>query len=142
MLTMVPLKDEYVQKLIFLHGFKPQVQKTVYRRIDILETCQGLMKMMECMQDEVLARPKGETGSEIIHKNQASPSNGNKACNKCKWGQGKLRPQKDKEMLANKELSIKKVKHDLSKVKCFNCDNYEHLVKDCPNPLQLNKCIA
>jgi hypothetical protein len=45
-------------------------------------------------------------------------------------------------MLANKEPSIKKVKHDLSKVKCFNCDNYEHLVNDYLNPLWLSECIA
>jgi hypothetical protein len=29
MLTMVPLKDEYARKLIFLHGLKPWVQKIV-----------------------------------------------------------------------------------------------------------------
>jgi hypothetical protein len=29
MLIMVPLKDEYVQKLIFLHGFKPWVWKVI-----------------------------------------------------------------------------------------------------------------
>jgi hypothetical protein len=45
-------------------------------------------------------------------------------------------------MLANKEPLIKKVKHNLSEVKRFNCHNYEHLVKDCPNPLRLSKCIA
>jgi hypothetical protein len=45
-------------------------------------------------------------------------------------------------MLANKEQSVKKAKQDLSKVKCFNCDNYEHLVKDWPNPLQLSECIV
>jgi len=45
-------------------------------------------------------------------------------------------------MLANKEPSIKKVKHDLSKVKCFNYDNYEHLVNDYLNPLWLSECIA
>jgi hypothetical protein len=47
MLTTIPLKDEYVQKLIFLHGCKPYVQK-----IDILNICQGLMKMVEFMEDE------------------------------------------------------------------------------------------
>ncbi len=29
-LTMVPLKDEYARKLIFIHGLKPWVQKIVY----------------------------------------------------------------------------------------------------------------
>ncbi|CAM6014561.1 unnamed protein product [Sphagnum balticum] len=65
MLTMVPLKDEYAQKLIFLHGFKPWVWKIVYQKTDILETWQGLMKIVECMKDETLARPKGETSSGV-----------------------------------------------------------------------------
>jgi hypothetical protein len=30
MLIVVPLKDEYVWKLIFLHGFEPCVWKVVY----------------------------------------------------------------------------------------------------------------
>jgi hypothetical protein len=32
----------------------------------------------------------------------------------------------------NKDLLVKKVKWDLSKVKCFNCDDNKHLVKDYP----------
>jgi hypothetical protein len=30
MLIVVPLKDEYIQKLIFLDGLKPWVRKIVY----------------------------------------------------------------------------------------------------------------
>jgi hypothetical protein len=82
MLTAVPLKDEYVRKLIFLHGFEPWVQKIVYQRIDILKTCQGLMKMVECMEDEALACPKGETINGVTQKNQIGPSCGSKGRNK------------------------------------------------------------
>ncbi len=32
MQTMVPLKDEYVWKLIFLHALKPWVKKIVYQK--------------------------------------------------------------------------------------------------------------
>jgi hypothetical protein len=85
MLIMVLLKEEYVQKLNFLHGLKPQVRKTVYQRIDTLETCQGLMKMVECMKDETLTCPNSEIGSEVTQKNQAGPSNENKGHNKHKW---------------------------------------------------------
>jgi hypothetical protein len=62
---MIPLKDEYAQKLIFLHGLKPWVRKIVYLRIDILEMCQGLMKMVEFEEDEALAHPKGAIGSRV-----------------------------------------------------------------------------
>jgi hypothetical protein len=60
-LTMVPLKDEYVRKLIFLHGLKPWVQKIVYQKPNIPKTWKGLMKMVKCMEDETPTRPKGET---------------------------------------------------------------------------------
>ncbi len=45
-----------------------------------------------------------------------------------------MRPKTDKENSVNKELLVKKVKQDLSKVKCFNCDNNEYLVKDYLKP--------
>jgi hypothetical protein len=141
MLIVIPIKDEYAQKLIFLHGLKPWVQKIVYQKIDILEMCQGLMKM-ECKEDEALSHPKGETRSRVIQKNQADPSSVNKIHNKQKWGQGKPRPQNDKEKLASKKLSIKKAKQDLSKVKYFNCDNNGHLAKDYTKPLRISECIA
>jgi hypothetical protein len=63
MLIVVLLKDEYAQKLIFLHGFKPWVWKIIYQRIYIPKMCQGLMKMVECMEDEALTHPKGEIES-------------------------------------------------------------------------------
>jgi len=65
MLIVVPLKYEYIWKLIFLHGLKPWVWKIVYQRIDIPEMCQGLMKMVECMEDEAFACLKGEIGSGV-----------------------------------------------------------------------------
>jgi hypothetical protein len=42
----------------------------------------------------------------------------------------------------NKESSIKKAKHDLSKVKCFNYNNHGHLAKDCPKSQRVIECIA
>jgi uncharacterized membrane protein len=65
MLTMVPLKNEYVWKLIFLYVLMPWVQKIVYQRIDISKMCQGLMKMVECMENETHVCPKGEIGSKV-----------------------------------------------------------------------------
>jgi hypothetical protein len=65
MLNVVPFKDEYVWKLIFLHGLKPWVRNIIYERTNILETCQGLMKMVECMEDEALACPKGGIRNKV-----------------------------------------------------------------------------
>jgi hypothetical protein len=42
----------------------------------------------------------------------------------------------------SKESLIEKAKQNLSKVKCFNCDNNKHLAKDFPKPLQVSECIA
>ncbi len=81
---------------------------------------------MECMEDEISTHPKGESGSEIIQNNQSSPRNGNKGCNKHKWGQGKLRPLNNKEKLVNKKLLVEKAKWDLAKVKYFNCGKNGH----------------
>jgi hypothetical protein len=41
------------------------VQKIVYQQINILDICQGLMKMAGSMEDEGLPHPKGETTSGI-----------------------------------------------------------------------------
>jgi hypothetical protein len=65
MLIMVPLKCEYAQKLIILHGLKLSMWKIIYQKTNILETCQGLMKILECMKDEAPARPKGETRNRV-----------------------------------------------------------------------------
>jgi hypothetical protein len=99
------------------------------------------MKMVQCMEDEALACPKGEIRSEVTQKKQVNPSNGSKGHNKHKWGQGKPRPPNNKEKLVSKKPLIKKVKWDMSKVKCFNCDN-GNLVKDCPKPPQISDYIA
>jgi hypothetical protein len=42
----------------------------------------------------------------------------------------------------SKKPPIKKVKRNLSKVKCFNYDNNGHLTKDCPKPPWVSECIA
>ncbi len=57
-LIMFPMKEEYARKLIFLHGLEPWVWKIVYQRTYILDTYQGLTKMVECMEDEGLLCPR------------------------------------------------------------------------------------
>ncbi len=51
MLIVIPLKDGYSKKLIFLHKLKPWVWKIIYQRIDIPNICWRPMKMVECMED-------------------------------------------------------------------------------------------
>jgi hypothetical protein len=80
------------------------------------------------MEDEGPLRTKGETKSGVTYKNQVDSNSGSKGYNKRKWGQGKSRPQGDKEKSMGKKLPMKKAKHDLFKVKCFNCDNNGHFV--------------
>ncbi len=52
------MKEEYAKKLIFLHGLKPLVWKYFYQKMDILNTYQGLMKMVECMEKKGLLHPR------------------------------------------------------------------------------------
>jgi glutamine amidotransferase PdxT len=53
-IIIIPLKDEFARKLILLHGLKAWVQNIVYQRANILNTCQGLMKLAEYMEDDGL----------------------------------------------------------------------------------------
>jgi hypothetical protein len=57
-LIMVPMKEMYANKLIFLHGLKPWVWNFFYQKMDILDTYQGLMKMVECMENKGLLHPR------------------------------------------------------------------------------------
>jgi hypothetical protein len=136
MLTMVPLKDVYARKLIFLHALKPWVRKIVYQKNNISNMCQDFMKMVECIKNEAM---KSEVKSPRRMKQTEATG---KVCNKHKWGQGKLGLQNNKEKLMNKEPPAKKAKWDLSKVKCFNCDNNKHLAKDYLKPPWVSECIA
>jgi hypothetical protein len=99
-------------------------------------------EMVECMENEAPICPKGEIERVITQKNQVGPNSGNKGFNKHKWGQGKHGPPSNKEKLMGKKPLIKKLKRDLSKVKCFSCDNNGHLGKEYPKPPWVNDCIA
>jgi hypothetical protein len=57
--------------------------------MDILNTCQGPMKVVECMEDEGPPHPQGEIGSGVTQENQIGPNNVRKGLDKHKWGQGK-----------------------------------------------------
>jgi len=58
-------KKEFTKKLDFFCGLKFWVWKIVHQKIEILDICQGLMKMVECMEDEGLTHHKGETKNEL-----------------------------------------------------------------------------
>jgi len=51
-LIIVPFKKEFARNLTFLRGLKPWLEKIVYYKVNIPDTCQGFMKMVECMEDK------------------------------------------------------------------------------------------
>jgi hypothetical protein len=57
-------------------------------------------------------------------------------------GQRKAWKPSDKDKSMGKELLAKKTKRGQSKVKCFNCDNNGHLVKDYPKPPWVSDYIS
>jgi hypothetical protein len=130
-IIIVPLKDEFARKLILLHGLKAWVQNIVYQRANILNTCQGSMKLAEYMEDDGPLCHHGEFISMVAQKNNVGLSNGNKGQNKWKWDQSKLRFHDNKEKLQGEKLVGKKDKRDLTKVMCFNYEKLDHLVKGC-----------
>jgi hypothetical protein len=91
---------------------------------------------------QALRTPRVKLEAKSSKSNNVEPSSRGKGWNKCKWGQGKSRLHDDKEKSLGKELTMKKTKWDLFKVKCFNCDNHEHLVKDYPKPPWVNDYIS
>ncbi len=97
-----------------------------------MNTCQGLMKLAQYMEDDGPLCHHGEFRSIVTQKNNVGLSNGNKDQNKWKWDQNKLRSHNNKEKPQGKKLVGKKDKHDLMKVMCFNYEKLGHLVKDCP----------
>jgi hypothetical protein len=91
---------------------------------------------------KALHAPRVKLEVEPSRSNNVNPSSKGEGWDKCKWDQGKLKLHDDKENLLGKELTTKKLKWDLLKVKCFNCDNHEHLVKDYPKPPWVNDHIS
>jgi hypothetical protein len=97
------------------------------------------MNMVECMEDEIPTHCKGETGSEVTQKNQSAPRSGSKSYNKRKYKSLSLQTMR---IWWTNSCWSRNQSGDLSKVKCFNCDNNGHLTKDYPKPFQVSECIA
>ncbi len=68
----------------------PRFRRWFTKGLIFQKHAKGLMKMVECMEDEAFAHRKGEIKNKVIQKNQADPSGASKGHNKRKWGQGKL----------------------------------------------------
>jgi hypothetical protein len=85
-LNIVPFKEKFVKKLASLCGLKPWIRKIVYRRVDIPNTCQGFVKLVECMEDHGLPHYQGVIESKVTYKNNVGPNNGNKSGAKASQG--------------------------------------------------------
>jgi hypothetical protein len=79
---------------------------------------------------QALHAPRVKLEPKSSKSNNVSLNSRGEGWNKCKWHQSKSGLHDDKEKSLGKESTMKKIKWDLLKVKCFNCDNHEHLVKD------------
>ncbi len=64
---IVPFLNEFTKKLVFLCELKTLGLENCLSK-DISNIFQGLMKMVEGMEDEGLLWPKGEIGSEVTQK--------------------------------------------------------------------------
>jgi hypothetical protein len=52
LLSLIPMKNEYAQKVAFFYGLHPWVCNPILQRSEVLVTCQEMMKVAECMEDD------------------------------------------------------------------------------------------
>ncbi len=126
LLSFIPMKEKYAQKVAILHGLQPWACNTILQRSEVLATCQEMMKVAECMEDDSMHKKvrmpllsQFNTRVNIISATQIAcgPERGQKK----KWDKN---PPKDKGILA------KKKPYDVAKIECFNCDELGHFAKD------------
>ncbi len=48
------MKEKYVYKVAFLHGLQPWARNVILQRNKIPATCQEMMKVEECMEDDTM----------------------------------------------------------------------------------------
>lgn len=53
LLNFIPMKEKYDQKVAFLHGLQPWVHKSINQRNEVPKTCQEMMKIVKCMEDDL-----------------------------------------------------------------------------------------
>ncbi len=53
------MKEEYVQKVAFLHGLQPWARNAILQRNKVPATCQEMMKVVECMEDDTMHKKAG-----------------------------------------------------------------------------------
>jgi hypothetical protein len=63
--NIVTFKEKFVKKLAFLCGLKPWVHKIVYRKVDIPNTCQRFVELVDCMEDDGLPHRQDEIESRV-----------------------------------------------------------------------------
>jgi hypothetical protein len=53
------MKEKYKQKVAFLHGSQPWACNAILQRSEVTATCQKMMKVAECMEDDSMHKKAG-----------------------------------------------------------------------------------
>jgi len=71
LLCLVPMKEKYTQRVAFLNDLQPWAHKRLLQRHKVPKTCQELLKVAECMEDD-FAYPKSNLKSTRNSKGRGS----------------------------------------------------------------------
>ncbi len=75
LLSLIPMIEEYTQKVAFLHGLQPWVHKSIVQKSKVSKSCQEMMKITECMEDDfTFHKTCGNLASQQSNGNVGSSS--------------------------------------------------------------------
>ncbi len=61
------MKEEYTQKVAFLHGLQPWTHNAILQRSEVPMTYQEMMKVVQCMEDDFVHKKVGTLQSLATH---------------------------------------------------------------------------
>jgi hypothetical protein len=96
------MKEKYTQKVAFLNGLQPWARKQILQRLEVLKTCQKLLKVVECMEDDS-AYPKSNLTLATNSKEGVCKARGDFiGKRKKKWEKNPYATTKEKRFLMRK----------------------------------------